>query len=110
MMWRNFKNINSLEKIQKMEPENDNIVYFKTREAHVFKAMLEFFHAALRNLVFTISKSGIRMRADNYKDDMNKESVLVDLHLPRWSTRGEHLVDEGLLRHPAARTRRVGEG
>lgn len=59
------------------------ILYFKTREAHVFKAMNEFFHASLRVLVFAVSKTGIRLRADNYKDENNKETLLVDLHLPR---------------------------
>lgn len=91
--------------MEALDPSNnipeDAIVFFKTREAHVFKLMLEFFHAALRTLVFVISKSGVRMRADNYKDDMNRETLMVDLDLPR-----QHFslwkIPEGLEEDPDA--------
>lgn len=82
------------------------IIFLRVQEASVFRTLLEFFHAALRNLVFVITSRGIRMRADNFKDAMNPETIMVDLDLPRqhfytWS------IPESVENDPTAELRIV---
>lgn len=60
---------------------DDSIIVFRTREGYVFKAMNEFFHSSLRVLIFRVTSQGIKMRADNSKDE-EPESIMVDLNIP----------------------------